>query len=246
MYSHTFLDPARDRVGPHLCALGVMTKAPEPGRVKTRLSPPLTSEQASELNKRFLQDLGASIEAAAASSPSAGVAVYTPVGKEALYHGILPSCFYFVPQRGNDFGERLILAGEDLLKLGFASFCLINSDSPTVPASSFAAAAAALAATGDRVVLGPSDDGGYYLIGLKQLHRRLFEDIDWSTERVLAQTRERAAELKLETVVLPSAFDIDEGNTLQRLWNEIAEVTETPAQTTRAYLKTIFANAGKS
>ena len=246
MTSHVFLDPARDRVAEGLCALGIMTKAPEPGRVKTRLSPPLTPGQAAELNKCFLKDIGSSIERASAESPAAGVAVYTPTGKERLYVGILPASFYFVPQRGKLFGERLTFAGEDLLKAGFSSFCLINSDSPTVPAASFAAAATALAQDGDRVVIGPSEDGGYYLIGLKQLHRRLFEEIDWSTERVFEQTRERAAELKIETVMLPTASDVDEGVSLKRLWDEVGDAPETPAQHTRAYLKTIFENASES
>ena len=70
-----------------------------------------------------------------------GVAIYTPVGKESVYDGIFSESFRFVAQRGNDFGERLRFAGEDLLEIGFDSFCLINSDSPMVPASSFATAA---------------------------------------------------------------------------------------------------------
>jgi rSAM/selenodomain-associated transferase 1 len=197
MSGYTFLDPARHRVDANLCAFGIMTKAPEAGRVKTRLSPPLSSEQASELNKCFLADIGASIEKASSESSGAGVAVYTPLGKEKLFEGLLPASFKFVPQRGEGFGERLAFAGEDLLKLGFASFCLINSDSPTVQATSFTAAARALGEQGDRMVIGPSDDGGYYLIGLKKMHRRLFEEIDWSTEKVFEQTKQRADELKL-------------------------------------------------
>ena len=222
-----------------------MTKAPEAGRVKTRLSPPLSPEQAAELNRRFLKDLAASLKVASSQTAAAGVAVYTPIGKEDLYRGVIPSGFYFVPQRGNGFGERLVFAAEDLLRLGFNSFCLINSDSPTVPATSFAQAARELLRDGDRLVLGPSDDGGYYLIGLKRMHRRLFEEIDWSTEHVLEQTRERAAELRLETVMLPTAFDIDDNASLKRLWSDIADVPETPARATRAYLKSIFPNAIK-
>ncbi len=243
MLSNTFLDPTRDRVKPGLCAFGIMTKAPEPGRVKTRLSPPLTSEQAAQLNKCFLKDLGASIAKASSESAGVGVAVYTPVGKEALYDGIFSTGFYFVPQRGTDFGERLTFATEDLFKIGFEAVCLINSDSPTVPASSFAEAAKLLAEGRDRIVLGPSDDGGYYLIGLKRLHRRLFEDISWSTEHVLEQTTQRAAELGLETVLLPSAFDIDDGTSLERLWRESGNALDTPASASRDYLKQIFSNA---
>ena len=90
------------------------------------------------------------------------------------------------------FGERLTLAAEDLFSVGFAAVCLIDSDSPTVPQHAYADAVRLLAQPGDRMVLGPSDDGGYYLIGLKTAHRRVFEEIDWSTERVFEQTVARA------------------------------------------------------
>jgi glycosyltransferase A (GT-A) superfamily protein (DUF2064 family) len=74
------------------------------------------------------------------------------------------------------------------------------------------------------VVLGPSDDGGYYLIGLKQMHHRLFEEIDWSTERVLAQTLKRAAEIGVEVHQLPSGFDVDDRASLRRLCDELLGV----------------------
>src|SRR4051794_9707116 len=191
---HTVLDPAFGKVIPSKrCALGIMTKAPEPGKVKTRLTPPLTPEEAAEINKCFLRDLAQAITLAGETSPGMGVGVYTPRGSELTYADILPPGFVLLPQRGTDFGERQTCAAEDLFSVGFESVCLINSDSPTVPSSSFAMAANELAKTGERIVLGPSDDGGYYLIGLKKLNRTLFEEIDWSTERVFEQTMRQAA-----------------------------------------------------
>ena len=89
------------------------------------------------------------------------------------------------------------------------SVCLLNSDSPTLPTGYLVAAATALAAPGDRVVVGPATDGGYYLVGIKQPHQRLFQDVDWSTERVFRQTLARADELGLPVVVLPSWYDVD-------------------------------------
>ena len=80
-------------------------------------------------------------------------------------------------------------AVEDLLAVGFAAVCLIDSDSPTVPTSAFAEAVNFLLQPRDRIVLGPSDDGGYYLIGMKKLHSNLFARIDWSTGQVCAQTQ---------------------------------------------------------
>ena len=225
-----------------LCALAVMTKAPQAGRVKTRLVPPLTPAEAAELNKSFLRDTAAAISNACCSGglgpPKAkqaqrdgtqrsppqkpcGVAVYTPIGAEAAYEDILPADFSLLPQRGDHFGERLYFAMEDLFKCGFESVCLVDSDSPTVPAENFTEAVELLSTSEDRVVLGPSEDGGYYLIGLKKLHRHLFEQIDWSTERVLHQTSQRANELGLELKLLPTGYDVDDAASLRRLCDEL-------------------------
>ena len=227
-----------------LCALAVMTKAPQAGRVKTRLIPPLTPEEAAELNKRFLRDTVATISIACsrrragdarntpfedaggshtevATARARGIAVYTPVGAEWAYIDILPADFSLLPQRGEKFGERLYFAVEDLFKCGFDSVCLIDSDSPTVPAEHFQQAVEFLNMSEDRVVLGPSDDGGYYLIGMKKPHRHLFEQIDWSTERVLDQTIQRATEIGLEVKLLPTGYDVDDGASLRRLCEEL-------------------------
>ena len=126
-----------------------------------------------------------------------------------------------LPQRGDEFGERLYFAVEDLFKCGFASVCLIDSDSPTVPAENFAEAVQLLSIGHDRVVLGPSDDGGYYLIGVKKLDRHLFEQIDWSTERVFNQTIQRATEIGLEIKLLPTGYDVDNAASLRRLCAEL-------------------------
>jgi rSAM/selenodomain-associated transferase 1 len=240
------LDPnIPGRMARGLCALAIMTKAPQAGRVKTRLVPPLTPEEAAELNKCFLRDTAAAISSACsrrsvgdaskmqfehtgashseAATAACGIAVYTPVGAESAYTDILPADFSLLPQRGDEFGERLYLAVEDLFKCGFDSLCLIDSDSPTVPAENFEQAVGLLSTTEDRVVLGPSDDGGYYLIGMKKPHRHLFEQIDWSTERVLNQTMQRATEIGIEVKLLPTGYDVDDDVSLRRLCNELLD-----------------------
>ena len=230
-----------------LCALGIMTKAPEPGKVKTRLTPPLTSAEAAALNVSFLRDLSRSIDVATDNAPARGVAIYTPVGKESAYDDILPNRFLMIPQRGENFGERLELAVADLLDAGFGSVCLINSDSPTVPSANFAEAANELAKPGDRIVLGPSDDGGYYLIGLKKLHRRLFEEIDWSTDQVLQQTLKRAQQVGVPVYRLPTGYDVDDQATLRRLCDELlAGEKSTTAPQTQQFLKQIIAREGRA
>ena len=262
------LDPnLRDRAANGLCALAVMTKAPQAGRVKTRLVPPLTPDEAAELNKCFLRDTATAISIACSRRPvgdahaphsparsfgaagseaaavTRGIAVYTPVGAELAYDDILPADFSLLPQRGDRFGERLYFAVEDLFKCGFEAVCLIDSDSPTVPAENFAEAVELLRVSDDRVVLGPSDDGGYYLIGVKKPHRQLFEQIDWSTERVLNQSIQRATETGLEVQLLPTGYDVDDGASLRRLCNELlADTTSADvAPHTRKFLAKLTA-----
>jgi rSAM/selenodomain-associated transferase 1 len=198
-----------------------MTKAPRAGRVKTRLQPPLTAGEAAQLNICFLRDIAAAIVRAGAESK--GLGVFTPVGSENDYVDVLPSDFALIPQRGDSFGERLMNAATDLLRVGFESCCLINSDSPTVTADVFRQAVVELQGADNRIVVGPSEDGGYYLIGMRKAYRRLFEDIDWSTERVFTQTLERATELTLSVYVLPKFYDIDDAKGLRRLCNELLD-----------------------
>jgi glycosyltransferase A (GT-A) superfamily protein (DUF2064 family) len=178
-----------------------------------------------------------------AATAACGIAVYTPIGAESAYNDILPADFRLLPQRGDKFDERLYFASEDLFKCGFSSACLIDSDSPTVPAENFAEAVELLSAHEDRVVLGPSDDGGYYLIGMKRPHRHLFEQIDWSTERVLKQTIQRAIEIGLEVKLLSVGYDVDDDASLHRLCNELlADTTSADlAPYTREFLARLTA-----
>ncbi len=217
--TYPILDPAHPIPAlKHLCALAVMAKAPRPGKVKTRLSPPLTLDQTAALNVRFLRD---TTENLATIADSAGLISYTPVGEEALFDGLLPETFALVAQRGDGFGERLLAAAEDILAIGYGAVCLIDSDSPTVPAAAFQQAVKELAKPGDRIILGPSHDGGYYLIGLKQPHAAPFERIAWSTSSVLEQTIARCEEARLEVVRLPTWYDVDDAQTLAILESEV-------------------------
>lgn len=205
-----------------VCALTVMAKAPRPGMVKTRLSPPLTSDQAAALNVCFLRDTTANLAAVASQcGGAAGLICYTPVGEENLFNDVVPDNFALIAQRGDKFGERLLAAAEDILSCGYYSACLIDSDSPTVPAAAYAQAVSELARGGDRIVLGPSVDGGYYLIGMKQAHAVLFSQINWSTGTVAAETRERAQTAGIEVVELPLWYDVDDAATLAVLRGEL-------------------------
>lgn len=199
-------------------ALGIMCKAPVAGSCKTRMCPPLTPSEAAEISRSFIADVAVVIQGA---QPQGGCAIYTPEGAEAVFDGLLPSDFPLLAQRGSDLGERLLHAADDLLSTGFGGVCLINSDSPTLPAALLRQAIAALRRPGDRVVIGPAVDGGYCLIGLKRAHAALFQGIAWSTSQVLAQTLARIAGLGVPLSLLPSWYDVDDLGSLQLLLHEL-------------------------
>ncbi len=233
------------------CAIAVMAKASIPGHAKTRLTPPLTAEEAAGLNTSFLRDIADNLIGASAYANIAPYVAFAPAGSVLFFREVLPAPVGLVETVAPSLGECLWHATTRLFDAGHAAVCLLNSDSPTLPAAYLVAAATALAAPGDRIVLGPSTDGGYYLIGLKRPHRRLFEDIDWSTERVTAQTLARAREVGLAAQLLPSWYDVDDLHTLRLLVGEVIDDRRfrvwgsepTPAAWTRRELERLIAGA---
>lgn len=246
--SHCILSPGyREKKLTGLCALAIMTKAPRPGEVKTRLTPPLTPDEAAFLNICFLRDIAEAI--GAAGDGIAPIGCYTPADAAGVYEGILPQDFYLLPQRGSDLTERLILAVEDLFALGSSSVCLIGSDTPNVSAAVYAEAVALLTLPGDRVVLGPAADGGYYLIGLKGTHRSLFQEINWSTGSVFAETVRKVRELDLPIHLLAQTYDVDDRVTLARLCRDLVDddgnEKDITAKATRSFLRGIVDREGR-
>jgi glycosyltransferase A (GT-A) superfamily protein (DUF2064 family) len=146
-----------------------------------------------------------------------------------------------MPPDVQGFGRCLLHAAQAMFNAGFGAVCLVNSDSPTLPTAVLAKAARALLAPGERIVLGPADDGGYYLLGMQQPHAHLFADITWSTSEVADTTRARAASLNLEVTVLPTWYDVDDAASLSRLRQEtdrpVADPQPYPAPATRACLQ---------
>jgi uncharacterized protein len=208
------------------CGIAIMAKASAPGRTKTRLVPPLSAEQAAAVNTAFLQDMAANLTAAGNHAAIVGYAAFAPAGSENFFRRILPSSIGLIDACLFNFGECLRHTIEELFARGHNAAVVLNSDSPTLPTELLVETARILALTGERAVLGPSRDGGYYLLGLKTPHRRLFEDISWSTERVAAQTLERAHEIGLDMHLLPAWYDVDDPQDLRRLHREL---TATPA-----------------
>jgi hypothetical protein len=222
-------------------AIGVMCKAPLPGRTKTRLAATIGGDAAAHLSACFLRDITATIEALPEHLAFQGYGVYAPEGGEAKLREIFPASFALLLQADAEFGNVLHGAIRTLLAAGHDCVVLVNGDSPTLPPDFLARAIAELRRPGDRMVLGPATDGGYYLIGLKAAHRHLFTNILWGTASVARLTLERATEIRLETVRLPEWYDVDDAETLEYLRDELAGRSIRfkaggPAAATRTYL----------
>ena len=202
-----------------------MAKASVSGHVKTRMVPPLTFDEAAAFNTAFLKDVAANVLAAAERDDIAGYMAFGPPGPDssAFFEQILPSDIGLLEAWHPTLGECLHSTIEQLLARGHGSAVVLNSDSPTMPTSFLVETARLLARPGDHAVVGPSTDGGYNLLGLKRAHRRLFEDIAWSTAQVGRQTLERAAEIGLSVHLLPAWYDVDDGASLRTLYAELCE-----------------------
>lgn len=226
--------------------LGIMCKAPRPGRSKTRLAQLVGAEHAAALSGCFLRDVASTIAAVTETHQAKGYGIYAPAGSEDEMRAFLPPSFGLVLQDGGDFGTALRDGARHLLdEFGHDCAVLINSDSPTLPPALLASAVEALGRAGDRVVLGPATDGGYTLIGVKADHPALFEGIPWSTPEVFRLTVERARAIDLAVEVLPTWYDVDDADTFGVLLDEMtglrpsfAEigVAAGAAEATRAYL----------
>jgi rSAM/selenodomain-associated transferase 1 len=192
-------------------ALLVMAKRPVPGQSKTRLVPPLSHAQAAALYECFLRD---SLDLMRQVPGVWPVVAYTP-GHAAAYFAALAPDFEHLAQQGRGLGARLDNALTHYLGLGYRSVVAMDSDSPTLPLAYLTAAFEALARPND-VVLGQADDGGYYLIGLKQPAPRLLRQVRMSTSHVLQDTLALARQEGLRVELLPAWYDVDDRQSLER------------------------------
>jgi rSAM/selenodomain-associated transferase 1 len=194
-------------------AVAIMAKAPRPGEVKTRLCPPLVAAEAAALYRCFLLDKIAAVRALGNTRP---VIAYWPEEAGAEFTALAPD-FALVPQRGADLGARLHATLGGLLVEGHPAAIAVDSDTPNLPRDFLQQAVDSLTRREADVVLGPTEDGGYYLIGVRQAHAALFENVPWSTAAVLEVTLGKAAGAGLRTLRLPTWFDIDTPDDLRRL-----------------------------
>jgi uncharacterized protein len=201
--------------------LVLMAKAPREGEVKTRLIGALSPAEATELYINFLRDTFALMEEVQDERETLALALcYTPEGEEEAFEIVEREGSLMLAQRGEDLGERLSNCSMDFFDLGFDSVVVIGADSPTLPADYLFEAFERLA-DGDDVVIGPAEDDGYYLVGMRKFSREIFEGIPWGTGGVLSATTERVRDAGLRLNLLPAWYDVDTPAELARLKEEL-------------------------
>ncbi len=200
-------------------ALVILTKAPQPGQSKTRLVPPLSYAEAADLARALLLD---QLENLATFGGARLFIAFTPETAAGFFDGFSAQGFTCFAQRGQSLGERMSHAFEHLFASGFANVILIGSDLPALPVRFFHQAYAWLEKSAD-VVLGPSADGGYYLIAMNRLITAIFDDIGWSSADVLSQTLHKLDDLSLKHELFSEWYDID---TVKDLKNTFALLNE--------------------
>jgi rSAM/selenodomain-associated transferase 1 len=192
----------------------VMAKHPAPGHVKTRLAAAVGAERAAALQTAFVLDLAARL----AGAGFAATWAYWP--PEAPFPSLVPGCATVV-QRGADLGARMANAAADVGGPGGAGVVLLGADVPHVDLAAVATACR-LVRRGADVVIGPTEDGGYYLLGLRRVRPELFAAMPWGSDTVYAETLARCDALGVRPRLVAPAFDVDEPADLTRLAASIA------------------------
>lgn len=213
-------------------ALIIMAKQPSVGSTKTRLTPPLGPEQAAALYEALLKDtiaLGASMKAVDLT-----IAV-TPPDAVGFFERIRPPGARLLPVDCEHIGDCLSQVIGRLLEEGYPKVCALNSDGPSLPPEHIQRAFDLL--DDHDMVLGPNEDGGYYLVGLKQLHAEIFTGIPWSTAQVLPQTLEKVKALGLRAALLAPWYDVDSVADVVRLRRELQSLPLDRLVHTRRYFE---------
>lgn len=193
-------------------AVIIFLRAPEKGRVKTRLTRRFDKGFVLDLYKAFVLD---TIEAATGTADIH--LFFWPVEKEDLIRRWLGEKYSFTAQSGSTLGEKMANAFRQIFEKGYHQAILIGTDIPQLDAALINAAFEKLKS--NDVMLGPSEDSGYYLIGFNRnsYETGVFEDIDWSTPKVLDQTLERLHRMNKKTGRIDTLNDIDTPRDFEKL-----------------------------
>jgi rSAM/selenodomain-associated transferase 1 len=204
-------------------AIVIMAREPQPNKVKTRLTPPINPQTASKIYHGFLLDR---IEQIGGISDVHHYVAYTPKSAVQFFRNITPDSFTLLPQEGKDLGERLSNISYVLFEKGYEKIIIMDSDSPNLPTNHIFTAMKNL--DNADMVLGPCEDGGYYLVGLSLHVPEIFMDIPWSTSEVTEITKERAKASCKNITMLEKWYDVDTKEDLLRLKNDLEKQPESP------------------
>ena len=197
--------------------LAIMARAPS-STGKSRLIRDLGTRDGESLRGALLRDTFASVS----SLDVEKAVLFTPPEHETEIRELTPFPAVFLPQRGATLGDRMSGGMRDLLGFGFDAVAMIGSDLPTLPPARVSAALDILARRPEVLVLGPAEDGGYYLIGVTQCHPQLFQETPWGTSQVLERTCKAAEGLGIAVERIAQWYDVDSPSDLRRLWRGIA------------------------
>ena len=209
-----------------LQAMLLFAKYPTPGQVKSRLTPALTPDQAAAVHAACARATWHRLGQADFAEP---VLVHAPDDSGGGWHAVLDDGDRAQRwgQGDGDLGERLARAFDRAFDEGFARAVAVGCDSPMIPATRVQEGFARLADTD--VVIGPTEDGGYYLIGLSgRAGLAAFRNVDWGTDRVAMQTRARVQDAGLRLAELPIGYDVDRPADLVRMMDELTRANGDP------------------
>ena len=221
-------------------ALIVFAKVPQPGAVKTRLCPPLTPEAAADLYAAMLGDALAQYAALGTEDAPVDVRLYLPPSGVALAPEVWPEGRpgETFAQAGEGLGARMLRAFAETFAAGYDRAVIVGTDHPTLPSGFLRLAFDELASEGlaapRTVALGPSDDGGFYAMGLSNLVPALFAGMTYSHADVLNDTLARAADAGLDVTLLPPWYDVDDAPALDRLRADLADAPDVAPRTRAA------------
>jgi rSAM/selenodomain-associated transferase 1 len=213
-------------------ALVIMAKEPKVGSTKTRMTPSLTLEEAARLYEVLLWDTIALV--AGIKNVDLAITV-TPPESEAYFKRVAPTDTILIPVECENLGQCLSSSLSCLLEMKYKKVFALNGDGPSLPADFIQQAIQKL--EDHDLVLGPTYDGGYYLVGFKELLPEIFEDISWSTDRVLAQSLQQARQQGRSIHQLPIWYDVDDVDDLEKLQAEMQNLPPDSLKHTRKYLE---------
>lgn len=190
----------------------LFAKDPRPGTVKTRLTPPLAPEEAAELAAAFIGDTA---EVLRGLEVERRIAAYAPRDGESRLRQLVGEGFELQAQVEGNLGDRMRAAFQTAFRSGSDRVVIVGSDSPSVPRRLLAEAFHVLESKD--VVLGPSFDLGYYLIGLRHPRPELFHGVPWSTSQVFPRTLQTIVSLELDFYLLAPWYDVDDPRGLELL-----------------------------